>query len=303
MVGAFFAMYLSMKLQIYKFTLFLALALLPALRAQPVALPTGSSTIWTAPSLDEIVEEEDEGMGGFVAIVPQYDLENGTGSLLALSSDGSGETIQEREGEVVHQIYEFRDNNVPMLLVVWKSLEKPEQLSPELWVNEGYPSLVWGGFRRVLWNQARIRLTERKGRWFVQVARSLLGENQVQPLLRTKELYRITEDGLQLYRSKRQKATTPDQLLNVVADLAEKRSWKDMIAEVKRLPSRPSIYLQRAALLLVKHQPKDGDTEPTENLLRILVERSRSPEIAAEADRHLQDIAEEDHFDASFPLD
>lgn len=239
----------------------------------------------------ELLTDDDEGMGSFAFFAPSFDPATNTGSLLAVDGHGGSEDLQERSGEVVQRLYEMQIGSTPMTVVVWRSLTKPDRRSLELWSNDGYPALVWGGLPRVYWDEAEVVVREKSGRWLVQVTRSLTGENLSEPHLRTREAFEVTKTGLLLRKRKRQEITTPEQRLNVVADLAVSQEWQAMIEEVKALPKRPSEYLQRAALILTKALPQGGDQQAAEQVLGLLASRSSSSEIATQAGNQLLERA------------
>lgn len=262
--------------------LLLSFVLLAApLRAQSYDVPL--------PPNHDLTIDDDEGMGTFSVMVPHFDPVKGVGTLMALTAGGGHEELEERPGEMVQHLYDLEVEGVSLVLVVWRHLKQPGIRSLEVWTLDGAPSLVWGAPPRPYWFDAQIVVRERKGRWLVQVTRSLAGENQEEPLLRSREIYQVLPSGLKVLKLRRQTVTTASQRLNLIADLALSRDWEAMISQVQVLPKRPPEFLQRATLVLTRHLPRrPGEAQPqAEELLRMLAAQAKSEKIAVAAGNQL----------------
>lgn len=273
----------------------LASLLVASAAAAPLAridapAPGGSAEDW-AEALGPAVDL-DEGMGTAAALVPSFDVEARAGSLVAVGKTAGGEVLMRREGEAVLAVHEVDAEGVRLSLVFWKSLTEPGVLRPELWSADGSP--VWGNLARVTWQDARVEVRAQDEGWSVRVSRSLTGENQSEPRLPKRERYRITARGLELEAQRYARPDTPEQRLNLIADLGTQGRWAPMVAQVKELPRTSPVYLQRAAIVLSRFPAGPAARGKSRLLLETMASHSSRQEIVvAAADRLLEMAWEE----------
>lgn len=241
-----------------------------------------------APASSQVVDD-DEGQGRALLVLPHFDPAARTGALLALTADGESLPVMQRAGEAVQQLVEVPLGAMSGSLAVWRPLDGSGDRHVELWLAEGYPTLVWGGTPRVLWADASLEVRRREGETEVRVERSLVGENRASPALRQRELYRVTAQGLELEKVRTAAPETPEQRLNWIAELGQRRRFEDLAAAVKRLPRRPVTYLQRAAILMTRYGEGVGMARTGRELVELLARESDTPEVVeAAADRLLE---------------
>lgn len=246
-----------------------------------------------APSTDLALEVDvDEGMGSALALVPSFDVEARAGSLIAVGRSAGGEVLMQRPGEAVLRIYPLAADGAGVSLVLWTSLEEPGVLHPELWSADGSP--VWGTLPRVRWSDARAEVQTKGGETVVMVTRSLTDENAAQPRLRKRERYRVRASGLVADAHRYAKAETPDQVLNLAADLGARGKWDSMVRQVKQLPRTTPVYLQRAAILLSRFPAGPAARGKSRLLLETMAAHSSRQDIVVAAADRLLEMAWED---------
>jgi hypothetical protein len=235
--------------------------------------------------------DADEGMGSALALVPSFDLATRTGSLVSVGEAEGGEVVMQRPGEAVLRVHELEAEGTQVVLVLWRSLEEPGVLHPELWSAEGSP--LWGTLPRVTWRDARVEVRHKDGAAVLMVTRSLTDENEVAPL-RKRERYRVNPGGLLADAHRYAKAEGPEQTLNLIADLGNRGQWAAMVQQVKRLPRKEARFLQRAAIILSRFPAGPAARGKSRLLLETMAAHSSKQDIVVAAADRLLEMAWED---------
>lgn len=235
-------------------------------------------------------DDQDEGMGSTASIlISSYDAEAKAGRLLSVTEDGESNELMSRPGEAVQQVHEVHADGLPLALVIWRSMRGEPALHAEVWTNDGFPQLVSGGVDRIRWRDARVQVQQKKGQWVIKVARSLDGENTVAPLLRKREIYKMTARGLKLLGQKREKISTPEQALNWVADQGRLGRFDDLKPTLLKLQKAGGVNFQRATLQLTRLRGTPATRHQARMLLDMLAARSKNGGVVtAAADRILE---------------
>lgn len=234
----------------------------------------------------------DEGMGSALALVPSFDVAARAGALVAVGRTAGGEVLMQRPGEAVLQVHEVDAGGAPLVLVLWRSLEHPGRLRPELWGADGSP--VWGTLPRVTWEDARVEVQRSQGEWKLRVTRSLTGENGDQPRLRKRERYQVHSRGLVADAHRYASVETPEQRLDLIEDLGARGEWAAMVRQVKALPRTSPEYLQRAAIVLSRFPGGPAARGKSRLLLETMAAHSSRREIVVRAADRLLEMAWED---------
>lgn len=242
---------------------------------------------------DEFLVDEDEGGGSISMMVPAYDPISKAGSLLSLSPEGHANPVQEHAREVIQTIHPFEIDGVSFSLVLWRSIDQPTRMHPELWKVQGYETLVWGGIPRVTWWDARLMLRRSKGKWLLSVVRSLALENRQQPALRRRETYVLEAKGPRRMQSRTAPVKTHAQLLNLAAEQGVEKEFEAMVKSIRKIPKGRTEYLERAAVLMTRYGKGQVFHDTSRDLMESLGRSTSSPRSLRRAANRLLEIEAE----------
>lgn len=222
--------------------------------------------------------------GTEVRYIAGFDAHEKAGLFQEVREDGTLHELDRREGWTLQEIHPLELEGRAGVLLLWKSFPLQARTSPELWVDEPPPegfeflpalTRVWPrGEAPVVWHEARHEVILRRGTSRLRVARGLAAENQEAPLLRRKELYRLTPAGARLEEVRTGKPRSPAQLLNLLAEEVRSESVEDpdRLKDLVRATARAgAMYRDRAVVEMTRLPLDQRAWEASKQVLDALV--------------------------------
>lgn len=222
-----------------------------------------------------------------------FDERTKRGALLRTTSDGGTALVHARAGWHIERIHDQRLGDLRVMLVLWRSYPDGARTSPALWV-EGFDGEITDLVHRwpatpgaTEWENAEVTVVRRGDALRIGVVRDLVGENRARPRLRKREVYQATPFEMRRIQQRYARATTPEQVLNGIADLLEQEDVAGARDHVRRLPKSPRVFRERAAILFTRLAEEGAARAASRELLGALVDAD-TPASSLAADRLLE---------------